>query len=301
MIVGSDMKTIVVGLDGGTASVRALEWAARSVGPHGAIHAVAAVSPVTELVIDAALCDSVEYLHLLQRTLETSWIQPVVDRVQTLTAQAFEGSAADVIAAEARRRGADAIAVGAHIPPRLLPRTIGSTIRQLLTELPCPLIVVPQRWRRDDHGRDPVIVGVGHGAATDEAVRWAARFAEHHDLGLGLIRATGEGPVFQIDGLLDLVAYYIDPGQRDVWTQEDLARLALEAQHVTAASISVGVTAVPGLPATRLVEAGMAASVLVIGQHRSWVGGTRHATQPLRFALAHARCPVAVIPVGHED
>lgn len=295
------MKRIVVGVDGGAASKRALEWAARAVGPHGTVHAVAAVSPVTELVIDAALGDSIEFLHQLQNELDNVWIEPVRGRVGTLTARAVEGSAADAITTEAGKHGADAIAVGAHVPHRLVPRTIGSTTRRLLKTLPCPLVVVPHRWRGDLNGRDPVVVGVGHGEATDEALRWAAGFAELHDLGLGLIRATGEGPVFQVEGLLDLVSYYIDPAQRDVWTQEDLSLLAVEAQHLTKGSIPVGVSAVPGLPATRLVEAGAAASLLVIGQHRSAVVGTRHATQPLRYALAHALCPVAVIPVRDSN
>lgn len=295
------MKSIVVGVDGGAASERALEWAARAVGPHGAIHAVTAVSPVTELVIDAALGDSVEYVRQLQRTVETTWTEPARGRVRTLTAHAYEGFAADAIAGEATEREADAIAVGAHVPALLAPHTIGSTTRRLLKQLPCPLVVVPEHWRRDDSGRDPVIVGVGHGEATDAAVRWAAGFAEQHDLGLGLVRATGEGPVFQVDGLLDLVAYYIDPAQRGVWTQEDLERLAAEAQRATSTQISVGVSAVAGLPATRLVEAGMAASLLVVGRHRSWMTGTSRATQPLRHTLTHAHCPVAVVPVRDRD
>ncbi len=294
------MHNVVVGLDGGVASKRALEWAARGVGPHGTIHAVAAVSPVTELVVDAALADSVEFRRHVQIELEADWIEPVRGRVSTLTAETAEGTPAEVLRSAAIDHRADAIVVGAHVPAPLAPPTIGSTVRRLLKKLPCPLVVVPHTWRHDRGGRDPVIVGVGHGDATDEAVRWAARLAECHGLGLGLVRATGEGPVFSVDGFLDLVAYYIDPSQRAVWTQEDLVRLAHEAQTATTSTISVGVAAVPGLPATNLVQAGLGASLLVIGQHQSLITGTRHAAQPLRYALAHAPCPVAVIPVRPE-
>lgn len=294
------MHNVVVGLDGGVASNRALEWAARGVGPHGTIHAVAAVSPVIELVVEAALADSVEFRRHVQKALETEWTEPVRGRVHTLTAETREGTPADVLRSAAIDHGADAIVVGAHVPGHLAPPTIGSTVRRLLKNLPCPLLVVPHEWRHDRGGRDPIIVGVGHGDATDEAVRWAARLAECNGLGLGLVRATGEGPVFSVDGFLDLVAYYIDPSQREVWTQEDLVRLAHEAQTTTESAISVGVAAVPGLPATNLVQAGLGASLLVIGQHLSPVTGTRHAPQPLRYALAHAPCPVAVIPVRPE-
>lgn len=291
------MRSIVVGVDGSASAERALEWAARAVGPDGTIHAVTAVSPVTELAIDAVLGDSVAYVHRLQHELESVWLAPVRDLVGTVTAVADEGWAAEAIVAEARRRDAGAIAVGAHVPARLLPKTIGTTTRQLMKDLPCPLLVIPHRWQHGPGDGDPVIVGVGHGDATDEAVRWGAKFAEAHDVGLGLIRATGESPIFQVDGFLDVVSFYIDPAQRHVWTQEDLAQLALAAQAATETPLDIATTAVPGRPATRLTEAGMNASLLVIGQHRTPVTGTRHATQPLRYALAHARCPIAVVPV----
>ena len=291
------MRSIVVGVDGSASSARALEWAARLVGPDGTIHAVAAVSPLTELAIDAVLGDSVSYVHRLQHELESVWLDPVRDLVGAVTASTDEGWAAAAITAEARRHDADAIVVGAHVPARHFPKTIGTTTRQLLKDLPCPLLVVPHRWHHGPDSGDPVIVGVGHGDATDEAVRWGAAFAEAHDLGLGLIRATGESPIFQVDGFLDVVALYIDPAQRQVWTQEDLARLATAAQEATDTSLDIATTTVRGLPASRLAEATTEASLLVIGQHRVPIAGTRHATQPLRYALTHARCPVAVIPV----
>jgi nucleotide-binding universal stress UspA family protein len=291
------MKSIVVGVDGSASSERALAWAARAVGPDGTIHAVAAVSPLTELAIDAVLGDSVGYVHRLQHELETVWLAPVRGLVGTVTAVADEGWASTAIIGEARRRNADAIVIGAHIPARHLPKTIGTTTRKLLKNLPCPLLVVPDGWDTDLNDGSPVIVGVGHGEATEEAVRWAARFAEEYGLGLGLVRATGDGPVFSVDGFLDVVSFYIDPDQRQVWTQEDLSQLAIAAQEATEAELDIATTSVPGLPATRLTEASTAASLLVIGQHRTLLSGTRHATQPLRHALAHARCPVAVVPV----
>ncbi len=292
------MRNLVVGVDGARASLRALDWAAAAVGPRGQVHAVAAVSPPTELAVVPAPTGPQTYLQLLQRELETVWTEDVRLRVGTMTAVATEGSAADALAAVAAEHHADAIVVGAHVPPRAMPKTIGTTTRHLLKALEVPLIVVPQEFSVGLDSDGSVIVGVGHGDATDSAVCWAARLADERDLAVGLVRATGEGPVFQIDGLLSLLAYYIDPSKRLEWTREDLADFADKVQALTSHELAVGVSAPAGLPAVRLVDASDTASLLVIGHHRSLVTGQPHTTQPLRHALTHARCPIAVIPAG---
>jgi len=292
------MRNLVVGVDGASASLRALDWAAAAVGARGQVHAVSAVSPPTELAVVPAPTGHQTYLELLQRELETEWTEHVRLRVGTMTAVATEGSAVDALVAAAARHHADAIVVGAHVPPRTMPKTIGTTTRHLLKTLELPLIVVPHEFSGGLAGGDPLIVGVGHGDATDAAVRWAAQLADERDLPIGLVRATGEGPVFQIDGLLDLLAYYIDPTKRLEWTSEDLADFAADVQTMTAHELAIGVSAPAGLPAVRLVDASKNASLLVIGHHRSMITGQPHTTQPLRHALTHARCPVAVIPAG---
>ena len=295
------MRNLVVGVDGALSSLRALEWAATTVGSGGRIHTVAAVSPPTELAVIPPPNGRRTYLQLLQRQLETVWTDEIRDRVGTLTAIATEGSAADALAAAAAEYRADAIVVGAHVPPRTMPKTLGTTTRHLLRTLDCPLIVVPHGFSGGLEGDGPVIVGIGHGEATDAAVHWAARLADERDLSVGLVRATGEGPVFHIDGMLSLLAYYIDPRKRAEWTSEDLTDFAEQVQAMTAHELAVGVSAPPGLPAVRLVDASTAASLLVIGRHRSIITGHQHSTEPLRHALTHARCPVAVIPADSES
>ena len=78
---------------------------------------------------------------------------------------------------------------------------------------------------------------------------------------------------------------------------EDLAELAAVAQRESAEDIVVATTAAAGLPATTLVAESAAASLLVIGHRPSKLLGGHHITQPLRYALTHARCPVVVVPV----
>lgn len=294
------MRNVVVGVDGTAVANGALEWAADAVGPMGTIHALAAVSPTTELRATDVTTTSDRYRQALEATLESSWVSAIDGAVDTLTTRADRGHAYDALAAEAVERDADAIVIGAHVPPLGWPRAIGRTTRRLLRDLPCPLVVVPSRTRHRLADGDPIIVGVGHGAATEAAVRWAALVAESRGLPLGLVRATGEGPVFQVDGLLDVVALYVDPAKRIEWAREDVAEMAVAAQQTTSGQISVAAATVPGLPATRLVETSKSASLLVIGQHQPLLAGQHHVTQPLRFALTHARCPVAVVPPSTE-
>jgi nucleotide-binding universal stress UspA family protein len=294
---GFDVKNVVVGVDGSPGALNALEWAVHTVGPSGSIHAVTAVAPATDFEIDAVPTDSVAYRGALEDALEATCERTVRGRVANLTSAAVEGTAANALAALAANREADAIVVSTHEGIRGAPHLVGSTIRHLLQVLPCPLIVVP-RQARDGLGHGALIAGVGHGEGTENAVAWAARLAEARAMPLGLVRATREGPAFGVDGLLDIVAYYIDPSVRDRWTADDLAELAILAQDATATTISIGTVAVAGLPATELVAISESASLLVIGQHRSVIPAGDHIVQPLRYALTHARCPVAVIPLA---
>ena len=106
--------------------------------------------------------------------------------------------------------------------------------------------------------------------------------------------------MFQIDGWLSFVASYIDPAMRDQWTREDLDEFARLAKSATPADIEIATAVLRGLPATQLVDESERASLLVIGQHRTWGRGSHHVAQPLHHALTHAQCPVVVVPAVDE-
>lgn len=295
-MTGTDVRNVVVGVDGSAGSLNALEWAVRTVGPMGSIHAVTAVSPTAEFDISPMATDSLAYRSALEHALEAACENTIKGRVATVTTAAVEGTAANALAVLAENRDADAIIVSTHEGIRGAPALVGSTIRHLLQESPCPLIVVPTHVS-DGLGNGALIAGVGHRDGTEQAVTWAARLAEARSLPLGLVRATREGPAFGVDGLLQIIAFYIDPSVRDRWTAEDLDEVARLAQDATETDISISTIAVPGLPATELVAISESATLLVIGQHRSIVLGDDHIVQPLRYALKHARCPIAVVPL----
>lgn len=292
------MRNLVIGIDGSATAQRALEWAVATVGPQGSLHALAAVTPETELPSEPILAGRVDYRLRLEQQLEGVWLASARGQVASLTSSISESHAGSALHHAALEHGADAIVVGSHEPMGVLPKTIGSTVRRLLSDLNRPLIVVPDSATEGLGSNLPLIVGVGHGEGTQAAIRWAADLAGNRNLPIGLVRATGEAPVFSIDGLLQLLAFYIDPAKRAEWTQEDLDALANEIEEMSDSEVDVETSIRSGVPAHQLVDASREAALLVIGQHRSVMSDEPRSTRALRYALTHARCPVAVIPLN---
>ncbi len=294
------MKRLVVGVDGTEAANAALKWAADTVGPDGVVHAIVAVDPALEFLIDVVTGDPMTYLQLLHRDLASTWTRDAAARVRTLTADLVEQPAPDALAAAAAEFSADAIVIGAHTPHLTGAKRIGVTTRHVLRKLPVPLVVVPVETTRGLDGgadrTDCLVVGVGHGDATESAVRWAADLADRRDLGVVLVRATGDGPVFQTGGILDLFSYELHPGRREKRSTDDLVRAAELVQELSDHDLRIEAAAMPGFAATSLEDLSDRASLLVIGQHRSRLTLGRHTPQPLRHLLTHARCPIAVVP-----
>ena len=126
-------------------------------------------------------------------------------RVGRLTASTAELDASTALAVAADELDADAIVIGAHAVHEGLPRRIGSTIKHLLRELACPLVIVPADTTGGFDSARPVVVGIGQGAATEAAVRWAAHFADEREVTVALVHATGDPAVVESDGIGDLL------------------------------------------------------------------------------------------------
>lgn len=290
------LNRLVVGVDGSDASARALDWAASTVGPEGAVHCVAAASPLIEFGVDVITGDPIGYLSFLERHLAGDWTRRVVDRVASCTVELREQHASLALTEAAVEVGADGIVVGSHHHRSLSAGVIGRATRGLLRHLPAALIVVPEGAPPGLGGDETIVVGVGHGEATEGAVWWATQLADDRGLPIGLIRVTGDAPIFQANGLLDAVGYYLSPADREEWTTRDLARFAHAVQENSDRVLSVDVDVRGGLPAVQLVEASRTAGLLVVGQHWSAISGGRHVSQPLRYLLGHAEGVVAVVP-----
>jgi hypothetical protein len=140
------------------------------------------------------------------------------------------------------------------------------------------------------------VVGVGHGDATRSAVRWAAHLARTRRITIELLHATGDAPIFQAEGLLDLARYEFGGADQAAWETGHVEHFAQLMQALTGPELDMAISTPPGLAALRLDDASERSSLLVIGRHRSKLDGGHHTAQPLRHALTHARCPIAVIP-----
>lgn len=290
------LRRVVVGVDGTDASARALDWAAATVGPDGSVHCVAAASPLIEFGVDVVTGDPVGYLDFLERHLAGDWTRRITGRVAQATVELREQNAGQALNEAAVEIGADAIVIGSHHHRALSGGVIGRSTRSLLRQLSTALVVVPDGAPEGLGKDDPVVVGVGHGEATEAAVWWATQLADDRNLPVGLVRITGDAPVFQSNGVLDVVGYYLSPSDRESWTTRELARFADAVQENSDRALSIDVAVRSGLPAVQLVEASRTAGILVVGQHWSALSRGHHVSQPLRYLLGHAAGVVAVVP-----
>ncbi len=200
------MRNVVVGLDGSESSLGALEWAAETVGVTGRVHAVVGLNPWTRYIVDGVAGREVPYAEMLERDLVTKWTATVASRVRELRTTVSISTAAKALDDIATADRAEAIVVGTHTSLRGIPARVGRTINHLIRITDHPVVVVPGRPPVDlDDG--VVVVGIGHGNATRAAVRWAAHLARERELTVELLHATGDAPVFQADGVLDLARY----------------------------------------------------------------------------------------------
>lgn len=301
MMNGCLFREIVVGLDGSSQSLTALEWALAEVAPGGRIHAVNVVLPMAQLAVDAAMGDSVAVLHRHERELVDGWLAPVArraaDRDIKLVPVLREGTVAATLLTIAEEEDVDAIAVGHHPHARFGPQLVGHVASDLLRRSDRPVVVVPDSWQPSTADRlRPVVVGVGVCSGTRTAVRWAL---EHlTESGISLVHAFGPRSLFRKDGVLDVVAYHLDPDVLPEWVEDDLTALAESIREEVGAppDVDVGVEVEHGRTGPVLVAAGDRARALVVGRGEPAFVRRRVIAPYLSYALLHAACPVVVVP-----
>ncbi|MGI9646075.1 MAG: universal stress protein, partial [Ilumatobacteraceae bacterium] len=291
---------VIVGLDGSDESRSALDWAIRAAGRNGSVHAIHAVTPLTELAVAAAQIDSAPMVEHRHADL-TAWITPADDRQLDVRRSVIEDDPAAALLRVADDVDADLIVVGVHARSRLEPRTLGRVTTQLVHRTHRPLVVVrPGPDLPLDEG-SVVVAGVGNGPATRAALAWAAGFADSHGTALSLIHAIGTRPVFGEDGLLDVVAFYVDRSLLHEWALDDLEQIADELQKATEHEVPISWSSPDGRTGPALVDAGADAGLLVVGRHDGPAGAGRPMTAALHHVLTHAPCPVVVVPVVETD
>lgn len=276
------MKHLVVGLDNSSDAEASFTWAEGAIGSSGTMHVVHAVPSDDD------------------RPAVETWLMDRITRSgvpsDRITGEVVVGEPADGLLTAAARAGADAVVVGAHGRSLLEPRALGKVAVRLLSHSPVPLVVVRRGAIPRLDATGTIVVGIGHSEATRGALRWAATEADERGMAMSLVRATGTRSLFDDAGLLEVLAYYLDPPTVHEWAEADLAELAAELEQSADGRLRVSWTATSGRAGPRLVEAATGAALLVVGRHHD-SGLTDHFTVgALHHALAHAPCPVVVVP-----
>ncbi len=294
MDVNGRRPHVVVGLDGSDGSQAALAWARFAAGTGGTVHAVHADPRAADRAGAAAQVGSARLIEQRARDLE-AWAThadgPAVDVDRRLE----EGDPADALLRVADDVGADLVAVGVHARTRIAPRTLGRVTAKLVQRTDRPLAVVRPGPPSPPAEGSVVVAGVGRGPATAAALSWAADFAAVHGASLSLIHAVSRHPVFAEDGVLDVIAFYVDRQLLHDWALDDLAAVADQLQAATESEVPLSWSAPDGRPGPVLVNAGADAALLVVGRHDDGALGVVPTTA-LHHVLTHASCPVVVVP-----
>lgn len=206
-----------------------------------------------------------------------------------------EGDVAVGIEQAADDCDADLVVVGMHEQRRRILRGLGPVVGSLLERTTRPLAIVGEA-HTDVGAGGAVVVGVGHGSATQTALRWASGWARARTAPLELVRAVPQRPVFRPDGLLDLMAFYIDPTMATGWAADDLAAFADEVDAATGAEVPVGWSVPAGSPGAVLVDATERAQLLVVGLNDRPGRDDHDVPAWCRHVLLHAPCPVVFVP-----
>ena len=146
-----------------------------------------------------------------------------------------------------------------------------------------------------------VVAGVGHGAPPPTRRSAGLPGTTIHHTALRLIRAVPNRPVFRNDGLLDVMAWYIDRDMATDWALDDLESAAESIEQSTDSNLPISWSAPSGSTARVLTEQSTTASLLVVGLHQDAdapVGDVDHdVAHWLHHTITHAPCPVVVVPV----
>lgn len=278
----SVVRSAVVGMDGSAASRAALEWACDSLGRAGVVHAIH-VRP--------------DDVTTTPRTDLEGWVAASSTGDASIRPVVLVGDPSERLLQAADEFGADLLAVGSHGQSDPLPQRLGHVARRLLRHTRAPIAIVGDDVSTS--ATNTVVAGVGHGAATRAALRWATTFAVDHHTGLKLIRAVPDRPLFRSDGLLDVMAWYIDRDMATGWALEDLEAAADAIERSTDDGLTISWSAPSGSPGSVLADTSVGASLLVVGLHEDdHESATDHdIPRWLHRVITHAPCPVVVVPV----
>lgn len=230
-------------------------------------------------------------------TVAREWASSVVaadGHVHTVRSDAV-----DPLIAAIEESKADLAVLGVPTGTHVSRRSAAHWVRTMVSRIDRPMAIIGPQVTVPVRSPGTVVAGVGAGLATDASVPWAACYAEHNDLDLALVGSVPNRPIPGPDGLLDVVAYYIDRGLLAEWKADDLERWTDRIRAATSSTIDISQLVIEGAPGPGLVNAAVDAAAVVIGRH-GFRRDHRALPRPLRYVLDHAAWPVIVVPPNVE-
>ncbi|MFJ2946888.1 universal stress protein [Streptomyces sp. NPDC087226] len=284
---------VIVGVDGSTSSLVAVEAAAQEARLRKA--ALRVVHAFLWPVMHAPLGPSP--LGPPEGGIRNMVERLVAEAVERARASAPEVEVAHAVVTgepltvlEAQSRAAELVVVGSRGMGGFVGLMVGSTAVHLAAHARCPVLVV----REEAHRAGPVLVGVDGSPAGDKAVEFAFRQAELHGTSLVALHAwtTWNAP---LPAPQDPSEPCANPAEALGHEEERLLSAALAGHQERHPDMAVEHRMVHGPTREALIEASRTAGLLVVGA-RGRGGFTGLLLGSVSQALLHhAHCPVAVV------
>ena len=144
------IDTILLGMDGSPASLRAATWAAsRAAELEAEVVVVHALDPDTQFWRDITPDTMTNWRSQLKRDLEDGWCAPLRDAGVKFRTELIEGEPRAVLVRAAEDLDADLIVLGLHSGRAFADRLLGSVVSKVSHRATRPVVVVPPEWCGD--------------------------------------------------------------------------------------------------------------------------------------------------------
>ena len=291
---------VLVGVDGSTASLMALDWAiaeAKQLGWRVHVVCIYSLPTFSGATLDGgylALDDS-QLKAGAQRVVDEA-LARVADRVPA-TGAVETGDSTGILIELSKQAGL--VAIGKEGGTGLADRILGAVSTSLAPHAHCPVVMIPVRHGETKPLRVPVrriVVGVDGSASAKVALKRAIQEAEVWNAELTAVAAVpigqGAGAMAWMPGNIDRDELLADVGGGRNGT--------VDQAHGDSA-VTVRRHALDGSPAALLTEFSAAVDLLVVGTRgRGGFAGLLLGSTS-QTVIAHSDCPVMAVPAKLDD
>ncbi|WP_071128675.1 universal stress protein [Varibaculum massiliense] len=296
----SGKETILVGVDGSPESLEAAEWAgvrAQQSGSKLQVLCAYALPSYTAASMDSgfAVVDN----DAIRESAQTV-VDEAISHLNKLGYQAegrVEAGDPTAILVQLSQQ-VDLIVVGTRGGGGFTDRLLGATSSALPAYSRCPVVVVPRRGGADDQfvPVKKIVIGFDGSTRSRKSLRRSIKEAQVWGAELTAVDAV---PLASSAGILSWLPATVD---RDSILRDVRDQLKQTCQEETAGSgVKVHSHALDGNPAALLTEFSTAVDLVVVGTRGGggFAGALMGSTS--QSILAHAACPVLVVPTGDRE